>query len=80
VNLSDLRVPSPRQPGPVYLDGPLDTAHVFRRDGRLLYRFGHTGTGSRARSVLSCIWIDSSDRIYVADSGNNRVETLPVGN
>ncbi len=65
--------------GRIYLDGPLDIVHVFQRDGRLLYRFGYTGTGSRARSVLSCIWIDSSDRIYVADSGNNRVQTFQWG-
>ncbi len=65
--------------GRIYLDGPLDTVQVFQRDGRLLYRFGYTGSGSRARSVLSCIWIDSSDRIYVADAGNNRVQSFQWG-
>jgi len=65
--------------GRIYLDGPLDIVLVFQRDGRLLYRFGYTGTGSRARSVLSCIWIDSTDRIYVADSGNNRVQSFQWG-
>ena len=65
--------------GRIYLDGPLDTVLVFERDGRLLYRFGYTGTGSRSRSVLSAIWIDSSDRIYVADAGNNRVQSFQWG-
>jgi len=65
--------------GRIYLDGPLDIVLVFQRDGRLLYRFGYTGTGSRARSVLSDIWIDSTDRIYVADMGNNRVQTFQWG-
>jgi DNA-binding beta-propeller fold protein YncE len=65
--------------GRIYLDGPLDIVHVFQRDGHLLYRFGYTGTGSRARSLLSCIWIDSSDRIYVADAGNNRVQSFQWG-
>ncbi len=65
--------------GRIYLDGPLDTVQVFQRDGRLLYRFGYTGTGSRARSVLSSIWIDSTDRIYVADRGNNRVQSFQWG-
>ena len=65
--------------GRIYLDGPLDTVQVFQRDGRLLYRFGYTGSGSRARSVLSGIWIDSSDRIYVADAGNNRVQSFQWG-
>ena len=31
--------------GRIYLDGPLDTVQVFRRDGQLLSRFGDTGTG-----------------------------------
>ncbi len=65
--------------GRIYLDGPLDIVLVFQRDGRLLYRFGYTGTGSRARSVLSDIWIDSTDRIYVADMGNNRVQSFQWG-
>jgi len=65
--------------GRIYLDGPLDTVLVFQRDGQLLYRFGHTGTGSRAKSVVSAIWIDSGDRIFVADKGNNRVDSFQWG-
>ncbi|MGO9573870.1 MAG: hypothetical protein ACLPTQ_06015 [Terriglobales bacterium] len=29
--------------------------------------------------MLSGIWIDSSDRIYVADTGNNRVQSFQWG-
>ena len=65
--------------GRIYLDGPLDTVRVFQRDGRLIYRFGYTDAGSRAKSLLSCIWIDSSDRIYVADKGNNHVQSFQWG-
>jgi len=65
--------------GRIYLDGPLDTVRVFRRDGRLLLRFGETGTGYGQFNRPSGIWIDSSDRIHVADTGNNRVQSLEWG-
>jgi len=65
--------------GRIYLDGPLDTIQVFRRDGRLLLRFGETGTGYGQFNLPRAIWIDSLDRIYVADTGNNRVQSLEWG-
>ena len=65
--------------GRIYLTGPQDTVRIFQRDGRLLYRFGYTGAGSRALSVLSDIWIDPWNRIYVADTGNNRVQSFQWG-
>jgi DNA-binding beta-propeller fold protein YncE len=45
----------------------------------LLLRFGETGTGYGQFNLPSGIWIDSSDRIYVADAGNNRVQSLEWG-
>ena len=65
--------------GRIYLDGPLDTVRVFQRDGHLLSRFGYTGSGYGQFGMLSGIWIDSSDRIYVADTGNNRVQSFQWG-
>lgn len=65
--------------GRIYLDGLFDTVRVFQPDGRLIYRFGYTGAGSQKKSLLSCIWIDSTDRIYVADKGNNRVQSFQWG-
>jgi DNA-binding beta-propeller fold protein YncE len=65
--------------GRIYLDGPLDTVRVFRRDGRLLLRFGETGAGYGQFNLPSGIWIDSSDRIYVADTRNHRVQSLEWG-
>ena len=65
--------------GRIYLDGPLDTVQVFQRDGRLLYRFGYVGTGYGQFRMPSGIWIDSTDRIYVADTGNNRVQSFQWG-
>jgi DNA-binding beta-propeller fold protein YncE len=65
--------------GLIYLDGPLNTVQVFERDGRLLYRFGSPGTGYGELRKPSAIWIDSSDRIYVADTENNRVQSFQWG-
>ncbi len=62
--------------GRIYLDGPLDTVRVFQRDGHLLSRFGYTGSGYGQFGMLSGIWIDSSDRIYIADTRNNRVQSF----
>jgi len=65
--------------GRIYLDGPLDTVRIFQRDGRFIDRFGYSGAGSRAKSLVSCIWIDSSDRVFVADKGNNQVQSFEWG-
>jgi len=65
--------------GRIYLDGPLNTVQVFQRDGRLLYRFGYSGTGNGQFELPSGIWIDWSDRIYVADTWNNRVQSFQWG-
>ncbi len=65
--------------GRIYLDGPLDTVQVFQRDGHLLSRFGYTGAGYGQFGMLSGIWINSSDRIYIADTGNNRVQSFQWG-
>jgi len=65
--------------GRIYVDGPLDTVRLFQRDGRFIDRFGYTGAGSRARSQVSCIWIDSSDRVFVADRGNNQIQSFEWG-
>jgi len=62
--------------GRIYLDGPLDTVQVFQRDGRLLFRFGYTGTGYGEFKSPSGIWTDSLDRVYVADMRNHRVQSF----
>ena len=62
--------------GRIYLDGPLDTVQVFQRDGRLLFRFGNTGTGYGEFKGPSAIWTDRLDRVYVADMWNHRVQSF----
>ena len=65
--------------GRIYLDGPLNTVQVFQRDGRLLLRFGYTGTGHGEFQEPTGIWTDRLDRIYVADTGNRRVQSFEWG-
>jgi DNA-binding beta-propeller fold protein YncE len=65
--------------GRIYLDGPLDTVQVFQNDGRLVFQFGDTGTRYGQFKEPAGIWIDRQDRIYVADTGNHRVQSFEWG-
>jgi len=65
--------------GRIYLDGPLHTVQVFDSKGRLLLRFGSAGSGPAEFNGPSAICTDGSDRIYVADTGNNRVQSFEWG-
>ena len=65
--------------GRIYLGGPDDTVRVFQRDGRLLFQFGKTGASHGEFKGPTGIWIDRLDRIYVADTGNHRVQTFEWG-
>jgi DNA-binding beta-propeller fold protein YncE len=65
--------------GRIYIVGPMDTMQVFQSDGRLLFQSGFTGTGHGQFKGPSGIWIDRLDRIYVADTGNHRVQSFEWG-
>jgi DNA-binding beta-propeller fold protein YncE len=65
--------------GRIYLDGPLNTVQVFQRDGRLLFRFGYSGTGHGQFKEPTGIWTDGADRVYVADTGNRRIQSFVWG-
>jgi DNA-binding beta-propeller fold protein YncE len=65
--------------GRIYLDGPLNTVQVFQRDGRLFLQFGYAGTGDGQLQEPTGIWTDRLDRIYVADTGNHRVQSFEWG-
>lgn len=65
--------------GRIYLDGPLNTVQVFQRDGRMLLRFGYAGTGHGQFEQPTGISVDRLDRIYVADTGNRRVQSFEWG-
>jgi hypothetical protein len=49
---------------------------VFDRDGTLLYTFGQTGGGLGELQLPAGLWIDAGDRIYLADSYNQRVQVF----
>jgi hypothetical protein len=49
---------------------------VFDRQGRLLYYFGQQGTGFGEFQLPSGLFIDQSDRVFVVDSYNRRVQVF----
>ncbi len=67
------------QEGNVYVssfDGAL--IRVYAGDGRLLSCFGQPGRGAGEFANPGGLWIDASDRLYVADSGNGRVQLFQL--
>ncbi len=67
------------QEGNVYVssfDGAL--IRVYADDGRFLSSFGQPGRGAGEFADPAGLWIDASDRLYVADSGNGRVQLFQL--
>ena len=56
------------------LDGVNNRVKVFNQQGTLLFSFGETGAGKGQFNFPLGIGIGVADRIYVADSGNHRVQ------
>ena len=51
---------------------------VFRDDGQLLSVFGRPGHSAGEFVCPAGLWINSANRLYVADSGNGRVQLLQL--
>jgi len=51
---------------------------VFRHDGQPLSVFGQPGHSAGEFLSPGGLWIDSSNRLYVADSGNGRVQLFQL--
>ena len=51
---------------------------IYSYDGRFLSCFGQPGQGAGEFAFPGGLWIDSSDRLYVADSGNGRVQLFQL--
>jgi len=49
---------------------------VFDNEGRLLYYFGGKGTGLGDFQLPAGLHIDASDRIFVVDGFNRRVQVF----
>ncbi|HEY1271705.1 MAG TPA: 6-bladed beta-propeller, partial [Terriglobales bacterium] len=60
------------------LDG--STVRVYSPDGRLLTIWGRQGFGLQEFDVPSGLWIDSTDRMYVADTRNSRIQVFQIPN
>jgi DNA-binding beta-propeller fold protein YncE len=62
----------------VYItDGTIGQIEVFGPDGRPLYRFGQTGQEDGQLNGPEGLWIESGC-LYVADSGNKRVQEFRI--
>ncbi len=51
---------------------------AYDRSGKLLGTFGHLGVDAAGFNTPDGMWIDSSNRMYVADGSNRRVQVLQV--
>jgi DNA-binding beta-propeller fold protein YncE len=51
---------------------------VFRHDGQLLSVFGRPGHSAGEFVCPVGLWVDSANRLYVADSGNGRVQLFQL--
>jgi DNA-binding beta-propeller fold protein YncE len=66
------------QQGRVYLAGPSDSVQVFDAKGQLLYSFGGRGDGNGEFRAPSGIWADTTNRVFIADSGNRRIQAFQL--
>ena len=64
--------------GEIYVsDGYGNSAvHRFAKDGTLVRTWGSPGTGPGEFTTPHCVWVDRSDRVYVADRENNRLQVF----
>jgi DNA-binding beta-propeller fold protein YncE len=51
---------------------------VYSSGGRLLASFGQSGTRVGEFAAPEGLWVDSANRLYVADSGNGRVQLFQL--
>jgi hypothetical protein len=57
-------------------DAIKDTVQIFDRRGTLLLNFGTRGGGPGQFWMPAGLFIDSQDRVYVADSYNRRIQVF----
>lgn len=63
----------------IYLSNMLGSGvRVYRHDGRFLGFLGSESGGQRSFKLPSAIWIDSTGRLFVADTRNSRVEVFEL--
>ena len=65
--------------GNIYISTIRDSQiRIYGRDGSLLGSFGHTGTEIGEFNSPAGLWIDGTNRLYVADTNNCRVQVFQL--
>ncbi len=64
--------------GNVYLSGEMPEVYIYDRDGRRKGQFGRFGSGRGEIGMAAGLWIDSNDKMYVADKRNRRINVIEV--
>jgi len=59
-------------------DAQLNTIRVYDQGGRLLAKFGQAGTKEGEFDQPTGLWIESGNRLYVADQRNHRVQVFEI--
>jgi len=63
----------------IYVSNMADSSvRIYKSDGRLLGSFGEPGTQSGEFNSPTGLWIDSSNRLYIAEEGNRRVQVFQM--
>ncbi len=64
--------------GRIYILLNVGMLQVLSKRGQALFQFGHYGTGAGEFEDAAGIYIDSADRLYVSDTGNQRVQVFQI--
>jgi len=65
--------------GKIYVSTARDShIRIYGRDGSLLGSFGQTGTEIGEFNSPAGLWIDGTNRLYVADTNNGRVQVFQL--
>jgi len=63
--------------GRIYLSNLFpDSVAAFDQSGKLIGMYGHSGTQVREFRLPGGMWVDATDRIYIADTDNSRVQVF----
>jgi DNA-binding beta-propeller fold protein YncE len=65
--------------GKIYVSSTRDShIRIYGRDGSLLGSFGQTGMEIGEFNSPAGLWIDGTNRLYVADTNNGRVQVFQL--
>jgi DNA-binding beta-propeller fold protein YncE len=79
VNVNDQMGLSVDLTGNIYVSNVRDShIGIYRRDGSPLGSFGRSGAGIGEFSSPTGLWIDGTNRLYVADANNGRVQVFQL--